>query len=106
MAHPIKKLYTAVQSEREADPEKSATAKLFASGRMKIAKKVVEEAAEVSLACVMDDRDEIVREAADLVYNLVVLLAESGVDPDEVWDEMARREAMMGLAGKLPKSAA
>lgn len=104
MAHPIKKLYAAVKEQRGASANHSPTANLFAAGRVKIAKKVVEEAAEVSLALATDDRDEVVRETADLIYNLMVLLAEAGVSPEDVWAEMDRREATMGLAGKLPKN--
>lgn len=103
MEHPIMRLFAAVQAERGGDPATSATANLFAAGRVKMAKKVVEEAAEVSLAFVTEDRAEVVRETADLVYNLVVLLAEADVSPEAVWEEMERREAMLGLAAKLPK---
>ena len=46
----------------------------------------------------------VVRESADLLYNLVVLWVASGVHPDEVWREMERRERLLGIAEKLPKS--
>ncbi len=103
MADAIDRLFAAVLAERAQYPRTSATAKLFAAGRVKIAKKVVEEAAEVSLAYMDGDRREIVGETADLIYNLVVLLVEAGIAPAEIWAEMAAREARLGLAAKPPK---
>jgi phosphoribosyl-ATP pyrophosphohydrolase len=47
----------------------------------------------------------VVRESADLLYNLTVLWASAGVKPEDVWHEMARREHLLGIAEKLPKSA-
>ena len=104
MTDQIDRLYTAVLAERAKDPKASATAKLFAAGRVKIAKKVIEEAAEVSLARMDGDRREVIAETADLIYNLVVLLAEAGVAPAEIWAEMAAREASLGLAAKPHKN--
>ena len=104
MSDPIEKLFEAVTAQRNGDPSASPTANLFAAGRVKIAKKVVEEAAEVSLACMEDDRQEVASETADLIYNLVVLLVEAGVSPEEIWAEMAKREAELGIAGKWPKA--
>jgi len=51
------------------------------------------------------NRDAVVRESADLLYNLTVLWASAGVHPEDVWREMERREHMLGIAEKLPKSA-
>ncbi len=48
--------------------------------------------------------DAVVRESADLIYNLVVLWVASDVEPKNVWAEMARRERLLGIAEKLPKS--
>ena len=105
MKSEIDKLYAAVIKSRPDDPKTGATARLLAADRSKVAKKVVEEAAEVSLAAMADDRKEVVRETADLFYNLVVLLATMGIKPKDVWREMASRKAALGLAGKLPKAA-
>jgi len=88
---------------READPSVSRTAKLLRSGRPKMAKKLAEEAIEVVIDAMNGEREAVVRESADLLYNLVVLWAEAGVRPQDVWDEMARRERLFGLAEKLPK---
>jgi len=55
---------------------------------------------------VTGDSDAVIRESADLLYNLTVLWASAGVQPEDVWREMERREHMLGIAEKLPKSAA
>ncbi len=66
-------------------------------------KKLAEEAVEVVIDAMQGDREAVVRESADLLYHLVVLWAEGGIRPQEVWAEMDRREKLMGLAEKLPK---
>ncbi len=104
MENTIEKLYEAVLIARGEDPKESRTAKLFADGRLKIAKKLVEEAAEVSLDTVAGDRDGVIRESVDMIYNWVVLLASMGINPSEIWHEMRQREAALGIAGKLPKN--
>ena len=104
MSDAIQRLYAKVTLERGGNPKTSRTAKLFADGRTKIAKKLVEEASEVSLECVTNNRDEVIQESVDLLYNWIVLLSEMGIRPAEIWHEMERREAEYGIAGKLPKS--
>jgi phosphoribosyl-ATP pyrophosphohydrolase len=71
-----------------------------------MAKKLAEEAIEVVIDAVNGDSDAVVLESADLLYNLAVLWASAGVRPEDVWREMQRREHMLGIAEKLPKSAA
>jgi phosphoribosyl-ATP pyrophosphohydrolase len=104
MSDAIQRLYAKVTLERGGNPKTSRTAKLFADGRTKIAKKLIEEASEVSLECVTSNRDEVIHESVDLLYNWIVLLSEMGIRPAEIWHEMERREAEYGIAGKLPKS--
>ena len=70
-----------------------------------MAKKLAEEAIEVVIDAVNGKPDAVVRESADLLYNLTVLWASAGVEPDDVWREMQRRENLLGIAEKLPKSA-
>jgi phosphoribosyl-ATP pyrophosphohydrolase/phosphoribosyl-AMP cyclohydrolase len=72
-------------------PEDSYTAKLFAGGVDRIGKKIGEEATEVVIASKNADRGELVWETSDLLYHLLVLLAERGVTLDEIGDELARR---------------
>ena len=68
-----------------------------------MAKKLAEEAVEVVIDAMHGQPEAVVRESADLLYNLVVLWVHAGVHPDEVWAEMRRREAMFGIAEKVPK---
>lgn len=103
MTDSVARLYDAVLAARGSDPAKSRTAKLLQAGRKKVAKKLAEEAAEVVIDAMAGQPEAVVRESADLLYNLVVLWAHAGVRPDQVWAEMRRREAMFGIAEKLPK---
>jgi phosphoribosyl-ATP pyrophosphohydrolase len=105
MSDSIDRLFTAVTAARRADVTGSRTAQLFRAGRAKMAKKLAEEAVEVAIDAIHGQREAVVRESADLVYNLVVLWVASGVRPADVWDEMARRERLLGIAEKLPKDA-
>lgn len=103
MADSVARLYNAVISARGTDPTKSRTARLLRSGRAKIAKKLGEEAVEVVIDAMHGQTEAVVRESADLLYNLVVLWVHVGIRPDDVWAEMRRRERMFGIAEKLPK---
>ena len=105
MSDSLERLYQAVLAARHLDPATSRTAKLFQRGPSKMAKKLAEEAIEVAIDAVNGDNQAVVRESADLLYNLAVLWASAGVKPEDVWHEMERREDMLGLAEKLPKSA-
>jgi len=104
MSDSLERLYLAVLAARDLDPATSRTARLFQRGPSKMAKKLAEEAIEVVIDAVNGDADAVVRESADLLYNLTVLWASAGVRPEDVWREMARREDMLGIAEKLPKS--
>ena len=101
----LDRLYAAVLTARNADPAVSRTARLLRSGRAKMAKKLAEEAIEVVIDALDGQTDAVIRESADLMYNLVVLWAEAGVNPKDVWAEMARRERLFGIAEKVPKVA-
>jgi phosphoribosyl-ATP pyrophosphohydrolase len=103
MVDSLDRLYQAVVAARGADPAKSRTARLLRAGRSKMAKKLAEEAVEVVIDAMHGHSDAVVRESADLLYNLVVLWVASGVHPKDVWLEMERRERMLGIAEKLPK---
>ena len=105
MTDSVADLYEAVLAARQADPSTSRTARLLRAGRAKMAKKLAEEAVEVVIDAMNGHREAVVRESADLIYNLVVLWVSSGVDPQDVWDEMKRRERLFGIAEKLPKDA-
>ncbi|OKO86020.1 phosphoribosyl-ATP pyrophosphatase [Bradyrhizobium sp. NAS80.1] len=104
MSDSLERLYLAVLAARDLDPATSRTARLFQRGPSKIAKKLAEEAIEVAIDAVNGYSVAVIRESADLLYNLTVLWASAGVRPEDVWREMARREDMLGIAEKLPKS--
>jgi phosphoribosyl-ATP pyrophosphohydrolase len=103
MADSINRLFQAVMACRQDDPSTSRTARLLRSGRSKMAKKLAEEAVEVVIDAMHGDRDAVIKESADLIYNLVVLWVASNIRPDDVWKEMDRRERLLGIAEKVPK---
>ena len=103
MTDSVARLYEAVLAARESDPTKSRTARLLRSGRAKMAKKMAEEAVEVVIDAMHGQSEAVIRESADLIYNLVVLWVAAGIHPDQVWDEMKRRERLFGIAEKIPK---
>ena len=103
MSDSLERLYQAVIVARDLDPATSRTARLFQRGPSKMAKKLAEEAIEVVIDAVSGKTDAVVRESADLLYNLTVLWASAGVKPEDVWREMERREDLLGIAEKLPK---
>ena len=103
MTDSIDRLYDAVLAARDEDPASSRTARLLRSGRGKVAKKMAEEAVEVVIDAMAGRREDVTRESADLIYNLVVLWVSAGVKPADVWKEMSRRERLLGMAEKLPK---
>jgi len=105
MSDSLERLYLAVLAAKDLDPAASRTARLFQRGPAKMAKKLAEEAIEVVIDAVHGKSDAVIRESADLLYNLTVLWASAGVRPADVWAEMERREHLLGIAEKLPKSA-
>ena len=103
MSDSLDHLHAAVLAARSADPAISRTARLLRAGRGKMAKKLAEEAIEVVIDAMHGETEAVIRESADLMYNLVVLWVEAGVEPKDVWAEMARRERLFGIAEKVPK---
>jgi phosphoribosyl-ATP pyrophosphohydrolase len=103
MADSVNRLYQATLACRHDDPSTSRTARLLRAGRSKMAKKLAEEAVEVVIDAMHGDREAVVKESADLIYNLVVLWVSTGIRPDDVWKEMDRRERLLGIAEKVPK---
>jgi phosphoribosyl-ATP pyrophosphohydrolase len=97
----ISRLYAALDLVNEGTHPR--TAHLLASGVKKMAQKVVEEAGEVAIEAVRRRRSAVVRESADLIYNLVVLWRECGIEPNEIWVEMHQRATDVGIAEKMPK---
>jgi len=106
MTDSITRLYQATLDCRHDDPSTSRTARLLRSGRSKMAKKLAEEAVEVVIDAMMGGREAVIKESADLLYNLVVLWVATNIRPEDVWKEMDRRERLLGIAEKVPKKLA
>ncbi len=106
MSNSLDSLYDAICAARNGDASQSRTAKLFREGMPKMVKKLCEEAVEVGIDALQGKRHETILESADLIYQLYVVLAEMGIKPSEVTDEIARREQLYGIAEKLPKGPA
>jgi len=96
----LDRLYRVIESRRGGDPTTSHTAKLFQKGTNKIAQKVGEEAVETVIEAVRGRRDKLIGESADLMYHLLVMWADARINPGEVWEELARREGVSGIAEK------
>lgn len=101
----IDTLYHTIQERKNADPNTSWTAKLLSKGDNTILKKVVEEAGEFSFAYKDNDEHEIIYEAADLTYHVLVALAAKNISPDRVKQELARRFDMSGIVEKNSREA-
>ena len=101
---PLDRLAATIRDRRGADPGSSYVASLFAKGRPKIAQKLGEEAVETVIAA-MAQPDKIVSEAADLIFHLLVLLADADVTLDDVRAELMRREGVSGHTEKAARSA-
>ena len=101
--HTLERLFATIESRKGADPTSSYTAKLFGKGKAKIAQKVGEEATETVIAAMQGRAGEVASESADLLYHLLVLWAETGVAPDDVWAILDEREGVSGIAEKASR---
>jgi phosphoribosyl-ATP pyrophosphohydrolase/phosphoribosyl-AMP cyclohydrolase len=91
---------TILERKQEGNSSKSYTAKLFAKGENSILKKVVEEAGELTFAVKDKNRDEVIYEASDLLYHSLVALAQAGVEPKDIRNEIKRRFGISGIEEK------
>jgi phosphoribosyl-ATP pyrophosphohydrolase len=96
----LDRLYGVIASRRGGDPATSYTAKLFSQGAAKIAQKLGEEAVEAVIEGVRGDGARLAQESADLLYHLLVLWAETGVAPAQVWQALEARVGRSGLEEK------
>ncbi|MGB5078593.1 MAG: phosphoribosyl-ATP diphosphatase [Sphingorhabdus sp.] len=103
MSELIDRLEDKIVQRREASPDSSYVASLFAQGRSKIAQKVGEEATETVIAALVGDTKALTNEAADLIFHLMVLLAERGLSMNDVLVELERREGLSGLDEKASR---
>jgi len=93
----LKRVGAVIESRKGADPSTSYVAKLFDKGTDAILKKIGEEAVETVMACKDGDPQKIVYEVADLWFHSMIALAHFGLGPQDVLDELARREGLSGL---------
>ena len=100
MSSVLERLAATIEARRGADPAQSHTAALLAKGPAKSAEKFGEEAIEAIVEAVRGDADALTREAADVLYHLLVMLAASGVSLDDVLAELERREGVSGVTEK------
>jgi phosphoribosyl-ATP pyrophosphohydrolase len=103
MSDTLTRLAEVLESRKSADPQSSYVAKLYAKGMDSILKKVGEEAAETIIAAKDGDKQKIVYETADLWFHTLVMLAHAGLHPDDILNELARREGLSGLAEKAAR---
>lgn len=101
----LERLFEVIKSRRGADASSSYTASLLAGGTDKIAQKLGEEAVETIIAAIAETPERVSSESADLLYHLMVLWADAGVDPSDVWAELAGREGTSGIAEKAARKA-
>jgi phosphoribosyl-ATP pyrophosphohydrolase len=100
----LDRLYTVVESRRDADPTISHSARLLSRGPAKVAQKFGEEAVECLIEAVAGNREALIGESADVLYHLLVLWVSSGVSPADVWAELIRREGISGIAEKAARA--
>jgi phosphoribosyl-ATP pyrophosphohydrolase len=96
----LDELFAVVESRKGGDPSTSYTAKLFAKGRAHIAKKFGEEAVEAVIAATSQQKAEVIAESADVLFHLLVLWAERGIKPADVYAELEKRKGLSGLDEK------
>jgi phosphoribosyl-ATP pyrophosphohydrolase len=99
----LERLYAVIESRKGADASTSYTAKLFDAGMAEISRKVGEEAVETITAALSEPKN-VTAESADLLYHLLVLWAELGIKPEDIWAELERREGTSGIDEKASRN--
>jgi phosphoribosyl-ATP pyrophosphohydrolase len=100
----LDRLFSVVESRRNADPMVSHSARLLSRGAAKVAQKFGEEAVECLIEAVAGNREALIAESADVLYHLLVLWVSAGVAPPDVWAELVRREGISGIAEKAARA--
>lgn len=103
MSDVLSRLGEMLEQRKSADPQSSYVAKLYSKGIDAVLKKVGEEAAETIIAAKDGNREKIIYETADLWFHCMVMLAQAGLKPQDVLDELARREGLSGIAEKASR---
>ncbi|VAW92543.1 Phosphoribosyl-ATP pyrophosphatase [hydrothermal vent metagenome] len=104
MENILQQLAHVLEERKNADPDSSYVAKLYDKGLDGILKKIGEEATETVMAAKDGDPDKIIYETADLWFHCMVLLANQGLSPDDVLNELARRFGLSGIEEKANRS--
>lgn len=104
MSEILNKLAEVLEQRKQADADSSYVASLYAKGLDKILKKIGEEATETIIAGKAQDKQQIVYETADLWFHTMILLAQQGLGPDDVLQELDRRFGLSGLEEKASRS--
>lgn len=99
----LDRLYTVVQDRRTANPALSHSARLLSRGTAKVAQKFGEEAVECLIEAVAGNAAGLISESADVLYHLLVMWVDSGVEPASVWAELERREGVSGIVEKAAR---
>lgn len=100
----LRRLAQTIEERKQADANSSYVAKLLHGGQDKILKKIAEESAETLMASKDGDTDQIIYETADLWFHCLVLLAYHGLTPDDVLNELERREGVSGIEEKASRT--
>jgi len=103
MSDVLIKLAAVLEARKQADPDSSYVAKLYSKGLDSILKKIGEEATETVMAAKDGDAEQIIYEIADLWFHSMVLLAQQGLGPDDVLNELDRRFGLSGLEEKASR---
>ena len=100
----LEQLYRKIEARKSAPVSESYSAALLAGAPEKPARKLAEETTEVVIEALKSDKEALSRESADLLYHLLVVWVAAGLTPEEVWQELARRQHQSGLAEKASRS--
>ena len=100
----LDRLFAVITARRTADITRSHSARLLSRGMSKVAQKFGEEAVECLIEAVGGNKDALVAESADVLYHLLVMWVAAGVQPDQVWAELTRREGVSGIAEKAARA--
>ncbi len=103
MSDILNQLAEVLEARKGADPDSSYVARLYGKGLDAILKKIGEEATETILAAKDGDKDQLVYETADLWFHTLVMLAQQGLGPEPVLQELARRFGLSGLDEKAAR---
>lgn len=104
MSHILEELFNVIENRKNADPETSYVASLYAKGTGKIAQKVGEEAFETVIEAMKNNPVGLKQESADLLFHLMVLWADRGITPDEVFTILEKRLGVGGIDEKNSRS--